>query len=137
MENASKALLISGGILIAMLIISIAVFLFANYNGLGTSYEQTLDASEIQKFNEKFLKFEGRKDITIQEVVSLANFAREYNAETGSSIQVMLQGSNLVDNNELTEKIKSEMDKAINQKYKATIAPYNRLIERITFSIAS
>lgn len=137
MENASKALLISGGILIAMLIISIAVFLFANYNELGTSYERNLEASEIQKFNEKFLKFEGRQDITIQEVVSLANFAREYNAETGTSIQVMLQGSNLVDNNQLTEKIKSEMNKDINQKYKATIAPYDKLIERITFSNAS
>lgn len=137
MENASKALLISGGILIAMLIISIAVFLFANYNELGTSYDKNLEASEIQKFNEKFLKFEGRQDITIQEIVSLANFAREYNAETGASIQVVLQGSNLVDNNQLTEKIKSEMDKDINQKYKATIVPYDKLIEIITFSNAS
>lgn len=132
MENASKALLISGGILIAMLIISIAVFLFVNYNELGNSYERKLDAQEIQKFNEKFLKLEERKDITIQEIVSLANFVREYNNKTGANIQVILDGSNLVKEEELTRKIKEENEDK--QKfYKVTIEPYDKLIQKITF----
>lgn len=98
MENASKALLISGGILIAMLIISIGVVLFSNSSELGSSYEQTLESTEIQKFNEKFLKFEGRDDIRIQEIVSLANFANQYERQTGTKISVFLSGKgNLVE----------------------------------------
>ncbi len=98
MENASNALIIGGGILIAMLIISIGVVLFSNSSELGSSYEQTLESTEIQKFNEKFLKFEGRDDIRIQEIVSLANFANQYERQTGTHISVILSGKgNLVE----------------------------------------
>ena len=92
MENASKALLIAGGILISMLVISIGVYLFANYRGLATSHEQTMQADEIREFNVNFEKFEGRTDITIQEIVTLANFAKQYEEQTGIHIQVILSG---------------------------------------------
>ena len=81
MENATKALLMAGGVLIAILIISIAVFLFTTYGSLGQSYEQTLSKTEIQKFNGNFTKFEGREDISIQEIVTLTNFVRDYNID--------------------------------------------------------
>lgn len=140
MENASNALLIGGGILIAMLILSIGVYLFINYSDLSASYERTMETTEIQKFNEKFLKFEGRQDITIQEIVSLANFAREYNKENGTNIVVLLQNTkqntNLADNNiNLIEKIienDTENDTE-NVKYKAEIPTYNGLVEKIEF----
>ena len=54
MENASKALLISGGILIAMLVISIGVYLFANYSDVGSSYEQTMEATEGKDIRGEF-----------------------------------------------------------------------------------
>lgn len=131
MENASNALLIGGGILIAMLILSIGVYLFTNYSDLSASYERTMETTEIQKFNEKFLKFEGRQDITIQEIVSLANFAREYNKENGTNIVVLLQNTNLADNNKnLIEKIENDTE---NVKYKAEIPTYNGLVEKIVF----
>ena len=56
MENASKALLIGGGVLIALLILSIGVYLFVEFRNLGTSYEKNIETSEIQKFNTNFLK---------------------------------------------------------------------------------
>ena len=79
MENASKAVIIAGSILIGIIVISIGVFLFMKYRETGTLYEQNAKSAEIQKFNQNFTKFEGREDITIYEIVSLANFAREYN----------------------------------------------------------
>lgn len=92
MENASKALLISGGILIAMLVISIGVYLFANYGDMGSSYDQNMQATEIQKFNVNFTKFEGRSDITIQEIITLVKFAMSYEEETGTHIEISIPG---------------------------------------------
>ena len=89
MENASKALLISGGILVAMLVISIGVYLFASYSDVGSSYEQTMEATEIQKFNVNFTKFEGRDDITIHEILTLANFAKQYEEQTGIHVMII------------------------------------------------
>lgn len=92
MENASKALLIAGGILISMLVISIGVYLFASYRGLATSHEQTMQADEIREFNVKFEKFEGREDITIQEIVTLVNFCKQYEEQTEIHNKVILSG---------------------------------------------
>lgn len=77
MENASKALLISGGILIALLIISIGVYLYITYSQIGDTYEKNLTANEIMKFNNHFTEFEGRQNITAQEILTLYNFIQE------------------------------------------------------------
>ncbi len=131
MENATKALLMAGGVLIAILIISIAVFLFTTYGSLGQSYEQTLSKTEIQKFNGNFTKFEGREDISIQEIVTLTNFVRDYNIETDEKIEIKLGGENLEKetSDELAGKVKDNMGKT----YKAIISSYSRLVEKITF----
>ena len=86
MENATKALLISGGILIAILILSIGVYLFATYGQLGENYERNLSAGEIRKFNSNFIQFEGRDDITAQEIVTLYKFVKAYNEKNETSI---------------------------------------------------
>lgn len=109
MENASKALIIAGGILIAMLVLSIAVYLFTTYASLGETYDQTLSATEIQKFNANFTKFDGREDIIIQEIVSLANFVRSYNEQTGEeTVNVSLGTTNLADSAD-SDKLSDEL----------------------------
>lgn len=102
MENASKALLIAGGILVAMLILSIGIYLFNNYRDVGITYEKTLSAAEIEKFNSNFTKFEGRNDITIQEIVSVVNFAKQYKEQTEIDIEVYISGNELKDDNTIT-----------------------------------
>ena len=92
MENASKALLISGGVLIAILVISIGVYLFTSYSDIGSSYEQNMSTAEIQKFNVNFTKFEGRDDITIHEIVTLVNFAKQYKEQTGIHVSITMPG---------------------------------------------
>lgn len=75
MENASKALLMAGGVLIAIIVISIGVFLFLSYGEIGSNYEETTATNEVTKYNTNFTKFLGRQDITIQEIVSTISFA--------------------------------------------------------------
>ena len=60
MENASKALIIAGSIIIAIVLISLGVFVL---NGATESVKSGADmsATEVQAFNSKFLAYEGDK----------------------------------------------------------------------------
>ena len=51
MENASKAVIMAGGVLIAVAVISLALYAYGNFKGYVTSTEQTLTAEQIQSFN--------------------------------------------------------------------------------------
>ena len=100
MENASNALIIAGSILIAIIILSIGVILFSSYSKIGESYEQTRVVERLTKYNSNFTIFEGRTDITAQEIVTLANYARDYNQENETAIEVKVQNNgNLSDTN--------------------------------------
>ena len=79
MENASKALLIAGGVLIAILILSVGVYLYTAFSNQSKEYSQIIQDTELQKFNSKFDVYVGRTDITAQEIVSIVNLAQEYN----------------------------------------------------------
>lgn len=88
MENASNALIMAGAILIALIILSIGVYLVSSYSQVGESYEQTQTITEITKFNSNFTIFEGRNDITPQEIVTLYNFVKNYNKNNGTNITI-------------------------------------------------
>ncbi len=88
MENASKALLMAGGVLIGVLIISLAVFLFADFGSTSAEINAQNAQKQITSFNSKFTAYQGyyegegnSKDwkITIYDIVSLAAFAKENN----------------------------------------------------------
>ena len=80
MENATKALLMAGGVLIAIIIISVLVVTFQKTGSVSKTYDKTIDQEEITKFNTNFTKYLGQK-ITIHEVVTICNFARQNNIE--------------------------------------------------------
>ena len=63
MENASKALLIAGSILIAILLIAMAVKVVNPTKVLTDSAKITLDATEIAMFNNKFTPYFGTDKI--------------------------------------------------------------------------
>lgn len=90
MENASKALLIGAGTLIAILILAIATGLFRAASGVAKTYDQTMQSTEITKFNTNFTKYldagvkgesgnTKRESANIYDVISLSNFAKDYN----------------------------------------------------------
>ena len=71
MENASKALLIAGAILVAILLVALGMLVYtagkANVEKSGTQ----LDSAQVQAFNSKFTNYEGVRSGT--EVVALIN----------------------------------------------------------------
>ncbi len=95
MENASKALIIAGAILLAILIISLGIMILGKaqdtINGSG------MTQAEVQAFNEKFTKYEGKQRGSsvrslIQEVVS--NNGTQENIDSGRLVAVQGNGTN-------------------------------------------
>ena len=79
MENATKALLISAGILFAIVIISIGVL---SYSGIKNYYAQkqtSLTAEQLAAFNREFEAY-NRDDVTGFELVSLINKIINFNS---------------------------------------------------------
>ena len=76
MENASKALLAAGGVLIAIIIITMIVNIFRNAGKQSKNYNESIKTEEITKFNSNFTKYIG-KNLTIHEVVTICNFANQ------------------------------------------------------------
>ena len=70
MENATKALLIAGSILIAILLIAMGVKIFNSTSGTTQSAQSTMDATAITTFNSQFTGFLN-KNLTIAQVSSL------------------------------------------------------------------
>ena len=59
MENASKALIIAGAILLSILIISLGVMIYNNASGVVKN--SSMNQVEIQQFNQQFTQYEGTK----------------------------------------------------------------------------
>lgn len=72
MENASKALLIAGGILIALLIIALLVYSFGSMGGYFSSEEAKEEAEQLEAFNKQYEAYQ-RKLLRGTDVVSVIN----------------------------------------------------------------
>lgn len=78
MENASKALIIAGAILIAILLISIGIILVNSGKDITETGTAGMNSQKIQTFNSKFTAYEGTK--TGAEVRSLISAVQASNA---------------------------------------------------------
>lgn len=79
MENASKALMMAAGILIGVAILSLAVYLFVSFGSASAEIHEQNDANRINEFNTQFTSYVGKEDITIYDVITVANLATENN----------------------------------------------------------
>ncbi len=61
MENASKALIIAGAVLIAIMLISIGMMIITSSSNLTDSVGKQLDQQTITSFNSQFLPYNGTK----------------------------------------------------------------------------
>ncbi len=59
MENASKALLIAGAILIVILLIGIGMLIYSKSTGIVDTATNAMSDQEIQAFNSQFTPYEG------------------------------------------------------------------------------
>lgn len=78
MENASKALIIAGSVLLSILIISALVLMF---NQLGELKRTEASAEDLKKINEYNKQIEGfeRAGLYGSEILSIANLVNDYN----------------------------------------------------------
>ena len=93
MENASKALLIAGGVLIAVLVLSLGVYFARNMAGSASNIYSDLDDSERTEFNQQFLIYEGKDDLTVADVVTIINLAQDSNASGNVPVQIQIIGT--------------------------------------------
>ena len=80
MENASKAIFLAAGMLIAIIIISIGVYLFAAFGGTSKNIQEQIDGRVLAEFNNNFEKYYGKK-CTIHDIISLVSFAKKNNQD--------------------------------------------------------
>ncbi len=81
MENASKALIIAGAILLAILLISLGIMIFSQAQD--TVSNSGMSDADRQSFNNRFLKYEGDQKGTV--VKALLNEIIASNADPNNS----------------------------------------------------
>ena len=106
MENASKALIIAGAILLAILLISLGIMIFTQAQDTVSSSGMT--EAEVTAFNQKFTKYEGTVSGSmvkslIQEVLSnnsnSANSEKQITLEAGTGIKIADESGNYITSN--------------------------------------
>ena len=79
MENASKALLMAGGVLLGIMVLSLAVLLFASFGGTSSQIHDNIEENQTTQFNSQFTSYMGKDNVTIHDVVSMAKLATQNN----------------------------------------------------------
>ena len=108
MENASKALLIAGAVLLAILFISLVIYLVISGGDFLISSTSN-DSTEIKMFNSKFTKYEGN-EIPGIDVKQLLKDINAVNSNTSDHID--LDSSGKTKSNEIYN----------NKKYKVSLS---------------
>lgn len=85
MENAVQALRIAGGILIAMLVLSLIVFGIRRMSHYEQEKEESLEVEQIAEFNEPLLSYENAI-VSGFKMISLANLSNDNNVRYSSTI---------------------------------------------------
>lgn len=84
MENASKALLMAAGVLIALMTVVLLVVMFDNLSNSQNENVQTTREAQIIEFNNQFTTYL-RDDIRGSDMISLMNRVVDYNTRKGDN----------------------------------------------------
>lgn len=78
MENASKALLIAGGVLIGLLLLVLLVYTFRQWGDIEATKQKEIETQRVGDFNKSYLSYE-KQALYGSELLSLVNKMRDYN----------------------------------------------------------
>ena len=107
MENASKALLIAGGMLLVILIMCSQT----------SEFYKDISDTKVYEFNQQFFNYE-RNDLRIQDIITLINLARDVNEreQMPSKIDVFLNGKKVeltgpdgINNNDIIKMLEDDL----------------------------
>ena len=102
MENASKALLMAGAILIGIIVLGAFSFLFIRASDFASSYEEDIAEQEVIEFNVAFEEYLGRKNLTGHDVLTVINLANDYNERVSLDAITVVIDNRIVNNLDLT-----------------------------------
>lgn len=126
MENASNALIMAGGVLIGILIISLAVYLFVDFGSTSAEINKQTEEQQLVQFNTKFTSYENKEGLTIYDVVTVAGYAKENNKYYGDDDN----NEDYVNNYKITVILKSSSTgNGIDKANLQDVPNYNGLIQ--------
>ena len=78
MDNASRALVMAGGVMIAIAVISVAIYFYSTASGYASQSQQALSASQIQSFNRFYTAYNSLNgEIRVVDALNILNRAVE------------------------------------------------------------
>ena len=92
MENAVKALYIAAGVLITVMVLSLAAVLYASLQGYVDNTNKQIKFNSVNSFNTKYLKYinisngEKQFDLRIQDIITIASATYENNRSNNIDI---------------------------------------------------
>ena len=136
MENASKALIIAGAILLAILLISLGIMIFNQAQD--TVSGSGMDQAAVTSFNNQLLKYEGSKKGTMVKAMIQEVLAINAESDNNDSISVQVQfNSESATTTPTTSKIINNNTYEIVMGYDGTSNRINKITVTGTFSVAS
>lgn len=90
MENASKALIIAGAILISILLISVGIMVMNSTSGVTDEMTSQMDSTQRQSFNAQFTNYQGSGK-SVSQVRSLYNLVISSNSTHDDSAKVIMK----------------------------------------------
>lgn len=89
MENASKALIIAGAILISILLISVGILVMNSTGGVQDEMLKQMTQTQLQSFNASFTNYSGTNK-TVSDIKSLYGIVTSSNSTHDNSMQVAM-----------------------------------------------
>lgn len=133
MENAAKALIMAASVLVGLLILSLAVYLFITFGASSKQLHEEIDSNRLNEFNTQFTVYELKNDNTIYDIISVANLAKENNTYYELSgpangnfyitVNAKTKGASTIFN--LQDKTKDDLDTLTKNELNAMIEVYD------------
>lgn len=147
MENATKALIMAAGVLMGIVILSLAIYEFTSFGISSKEIHKANEETRLNEFNSQFTKYEGKDDVTIYDVITVANLAKENNSyyefsprnldqNTGKDLYISVILDNTSIENQNQSIYKSKIDSECDSKYTciATISNDTGRVYKVNFS---
>ncbi len=132
MENATKAIIIAGGILLAILVLSIGVTIFITHSDTADALTTRWSTVELNKYNSSFQVYEARTDVTAQDIVSLVSLSQQ--RDEAIAVYVRTTTGSVKGNNNLTSWNKNKLNQFLSDHILTTVKSGDSTINKNTFS---
>ena len=132
MDNAAKALLIAGGVLLALLTISLFVYMQQNLTTIKSAQDDKTAAEQLAKFNAEYEAF-NKKYMYGADVITLLNKINEnnikYAGNTDYQIELIvynIDGISKLNENEILN-LKTNIFTCVSMNYNSTTGRINKI----------